>query len=41
MYLCKKCGWEVILLNWGWRDRLGHEVCVNDEPHQPVEKISR
>ena len=38
MVICSKCGCQLVLINWIWKDRLGHETCVHDEAHDPVER---
>jgi hypothetical protein len=39
MTICKSCGWEIIKGLWTWKDRMGHESCVGNQPHQPLEKV--
>lgn len=38
MIICSKCGWQLVSVNGTWQDRLGHETCVHDEPHDVVER---
>jgi hypothetical protein len=39
MTICKACGWELVLGFWSWKDKMGHEFCVDNEPHQPMERV--
>ncbi len=38
MVICSKCGWQLLLINGTWQDRMNNETCVHDEAHDPVER---
>jgi hypothetical protein len=41
MTICKRCGWQIVRGNWGWKDLLNHETCGDYQVHEPAVRITK